>query len=171
MIKNVRGQKVDTVFVLIVFLVFAVSVLMVLLLGATTYGSITDMSREGHDESTILSYIWTKVKNSDDSGAITVVDFHGKPTLSIGEEIGGIIYHTLVYHYDGWVYELFSEVSLEFNPEDGVRIIESSELMFEELDYGLIKVSSGNRSLLLFPRGNAPDLHLHDFYAEEVIIG
>jgi len=155
MTTAIRGQRIDTVFVLIVFCVFAVSVLMVLMLGANTYGHITEMSREGQAERTVVSYIWTKVRNGDEEGSVSVGEFHGLPALRIDEEYGGIRYRTVIYHYGGWVYELFSEEGLDFFPEDGTRIIAAADLVFAELGYGLIRASSGTRALLISPRSKA----------------
>jgi len=154
MTKTVQNQKIDTVFVLIVFCVFAVSVLMVLMLGANTYKSITEMSREGQDDSTVLSYIWSKVKNGDTAGNVYVSDFHGQPALCIDEQYGQTLYQTVVYYYNGWVYELFSEPWLNLPPEGGAQIIRADDLSFETLNHGLIKISSGPKSLLISPRAN-----------------
>ena len=150
-----RGQRIDTVFVLIIFCVFAVSVLMVLMFGASIYQNMTEISREEHDERTVLSYVRTKVRNDDEAGRIQVGEFHGLPALCFDEDIGGISYRTIIYHYNGWVHELFSEAELDFQPQAGVPIMELSDLRFEELEYGLIKVSSGTKSLLIFPRGSS----------------
>jgi len=155
MTTSIRGQRIDTVFVLIVFCVFAVSVLMVLMLGANTYGHITEMSREEQAERTVISYIWTKVRNGDEAGGVSVGEFNGLPALRIDEEYSGIRYRTVIYHYNGWVYELFSEEGLDFFPEDGTRIIAAADLGFVELDYGLIRASAGTRSLLISPRSSA----------------
>ena len=145
-------NKIDSVFVLIIFSVFALSVLMVLMLGASVYKNMTEITREGQEERTLLSFIWTKVKNSDDAGSVYVGEFCGLPALCFDEDIGGTQYWTVIYHYDGWVYELFSEKELEFFPEDGERVLEIPELSFEEHEYGLIKVSSGKKTLLISPR-------------------
>jgi len=154
MLHSNRGHRIDTIFVLIIFCVFAVSVLMVLMLGASTYEHVTAMSREDYAGRAVLSYIWTKVKNSDDVGKVHIGEFHGLPALYIDEEIGQMRYRTAVYRHDGWVCELFYEADLEFYPEAGSQIISIDDLTFEQLESGLIKVSSGTGSLLIFPRGN-----------------
>jgi hypothetical protein len=153
MIKTTGGQKIDTIFVLIIFCVFALSVLMVLMLGASVYSNMTDITRTGQDERTLLSYVWTKVKNGDDAGSIYVGEFCGLPALCFDEEYGELQYQTAIYHYDGWVYELFYEKGYDFSPEDGVQIMEIDDLRFEEYERGLIKVSSGANSMLVSPRG------------------
>jgi len=171
MLKSVKEQRIGTVFVLCVFVVFAFSVLMVLMLGARTYSNITEMTREEQAERTVLSYVWTKVRNSDENGNISIGEFQGLPALRIDEDISGTIYRTVIYHYNGWVYELFSEAELEFSPEDGVRMIMTTDLDFTDLDHGLIRVSSGSKSLLISPRSSASDFDLYADHAEGVIIG
>ena len=155
MAKATGGNKIDTVFVLIIFSVFALSVLMVLMLGAKVYKNMTDMTREGQDERTLLSYIWTKVKNNDEAGSIYIGEFSGLPALCFDENINDTKYQTVIYHYKGWVYELFSEIGDEFLPEDGIKIMQINDLTFEEQGYGLIKASSGARTLLISPRSEA----------------
>ena len=150
--KMTGKNRIDTVFVLLIFSVFALSVLMVLMLGARIYNNMTDMTREGQDERTLLSYIWTKVKNNDKAGSVYVGEFCGLSALCIDEKFDETPYRTVVYQYDGWVYELFSETGIEFLPEDGIKVMMIDDLKFEEYEYGLIKISTGETSLLLSPR-------------------
>jgi hypothetical protein len=151
--KTVRNKRGDTVFVLIIFCIFAVSVLLVLMLGASTYQNMTEISRESQTERTVLSYIRTKVKNDDDAGKVYIVDFHGLSALCFEEELGGVSYRTLIYHYDGWVYELFSESEIDLSPDTGVRVIRIDDLTFEKQEHGLLKVSAGDMDLFISPRG------------------
>jgi len=159
-------HRIDTIFVLIIFCVFAVSVLMVLILGAGTYERVTALSRDGYTDRSILSYIWTKVKNSDSADCICVGEFNGLSALYIEEEFGQIKYRTTIYQYNGWVCELFYEKGLDFEPEDGARIIQFDDLSFKKLENGLIKVSSGDNELLIFPRGKASGTAPHADIAE-----
>jgi len=152
--KVTKGRSIDTIFVLIVFSIFAFSVLMVLMLGASVYRNINDISRDGQDERMVLSYVRTKIKNNDVAGSVYVDDFSGVTALFIDEKVGDTDFVTVIYNYDGWLYELFSETSLEFSPGTGVRIAGIDNMRFDEVDHGLIKVSAGDFSILLSPRGN-----------------
>jgi len=158
MIKSGRGKRIDTVFVLIIFCVFAVSVLMVLMLGAGIYRNMTDISNDGRDERTALSYIWSKIKSNDNAGQIYIGDFQGLPALCIDEEIDGVTYQTAIYHYNGWIYELFYEKDIDFSPDGGQQILKIDDLKFETLDRGLIKISSGASSVLISPRCGMADV-------------
>jgi len=144
---------------------------MVLMFGANIYQHMNEISREEHEERTILSYIRTKVRNNDEAGVVYVGEFHGIPALYYEESNEGTDYTTVVYHYDGWVMELFSEVGLDFYPQDGVPIMELNELMFEELEHNLIRVSSGTKNLLIFPRGDMAETWPHTSLGGEVPTG
>jgi len=150
--RALRGRNIDTIFVLIVFSIFAFSVLMVLMLGASVYRNINDISREGQQGHTALSYIWTKTKNYDNADSISVGDFNGIPALFIYEQDGEATFRTAIYNYDGWLCELYSNAELEFSPGDGDRIIQISNLDFREVGKGIIEITVDNKSLLLFPR-------------------
>ena len=158
MSKAAGRNKIDTIFVLLIFCIFALSVLMVLMLGASIYKNMTQTVHEGQDERAVLSYIWTKAKNSDESGNVYTGDFHGISAMCFDEEYSGVRYQTIIYHYNGWVCELFSEYELihdeesGFYPEDGTRLIKINNLKFEEYEHGLIKVSAGTQNLLISPR-------------------
>ena len=153
--KKIRGRSIDTIFVLIVFSIFAFSVLMVLMLGASIYKNINDISREGEHERTALSYVRTKTRNFDVAGNIYVDDFHGVSALYIDEKIDGTDFSTLIYGYDGWLYELFHDTSLDFSLDGGVRISRIDDISFDQLDHGLIRVTAGDLNLLLSPRSSS----------------
>ena len=153
MLKATRGQRIDTVFVLLIFSVFAVSVLIVLMLSASIYQNIAEMSVEGADERLALSYVWTKTKNSNDAGIVQIADFDGDSALVIDEKIGDRHFQTIIYYEDGWLMELFSEKDFGLDRSDGSRVMRVAELHFEAIEYGLIKVTAGNRTLFIYPLG------------------
>ena len=136
-----------------IFCVFAISMLMVLMLGADIYKNMTEISREGYDERTTLSYFWTKIKNSDENGKVYIADFQGTPSLCLAEIYGDTKYLTRLYRYGDNVCELFTEESVQLDPEDGMPVIGADDLTFEELEGGLIKITVGAKSVLIYPRG------------------
>jgi len=150
--KTIKNRNIDTVFVLIVFGIFAFSVLMVLMLGAGVYRNINEISRSKQDEHTVASYVWTKIKNFDSKDSITVGSFGDSSALFIAEEIGNVQYQTIIYKYDGWLHELFSEKALEFSPQNGRRIVQIDEMEFSYADNGLIEITTGDKKLLILPR-------------------
>ena len=147
-----KGSSIGTVATLIIFCVFSVSVITVLLLGASAYRNINTTSRAGHEERICLSFVWTRIKNSDGGSGLSVGYFEGRSALFIDEIEGGTKYHTIIYYYDGWMRELFFEEGLEFGLNDGARISRVESLSFEELSNGLIRATAGAESILIAPR-------------------
>ena len=146
---------VDTVFVLVIFCIFAMSVLLVLMLSGSIYGHITDVSSEGRDERIVLSYIRTKIRNTDSKGVISIIDFHGINTLSLKENLGEREFVTWIYVYDGWVRELFHEAGnfqIDFMPENGIALVRADFLNFEIIENNLLQVKTGFGSMLIYPR-------------------
>jgi len=168
--KFSSGQRIDTVFVLIIFCIFAVSVLMVLMLGAGIYQNMTDISREEQDERTALSYIRTKIRNNDIHGRIVIDEFGGLPALVYDEHFYDRHFRTSIYHYDGWIREMFADAELEFYPGDGHLVMPLDNITFEELDNGLFLITSGTRRLILSPRTSGARTLSADDIFEEVIL-
>jgi hypothetical protein len=154
MAKPAQTRRIDVVFSLLIFCAFAMAVLTTLMLGAGFYQRMNEMSQEGYDERIALSYVWTKIKNSDNIDMLYVHDFNGIPALSLYASFGDdTVYVTRIYPFNGWLYELFYEAELEMHPEDGTPIIRIGSLSFEQLEEGLIRVSTCSGSVLAYPRG------------------
>ncbi|MCL2840036.1 MAG: DUF4860 domain-containing protein [Defluviitaleaceae bacterium] len=145
-------NKIDTVFVLMIFCVFAVSVFLVLMLSGSVYRNMTDISTHGQNERIMLSYIRTMVRNNDTAESISVRHFNEISALAIEENIGGRIFVTYIYLYDGWARELFHESIHDFGPSAGIPLIRTDLLYFEEVESNLIRVSTNYGSMLISPR-------------------
>ena len=155
-------SRIDTVFVLVIFCVFAFCVLLVIMLSASAYTNMNEISR-GQNERILLSYIRTKIRNADIAGAVSVGEFHGISTLLLEENIGGRKFVTKIFMYEGAVRELFfenffardgnfSEDIPAFEPQDGVAIIRAEELKFSAREGGLIQVCTKIGSTFILPR-------------------
>jgi hypothetical protein len=153
--KPLQPRKIDTVFTLLLFSCFVMAVLITLMLGVRFYQRMSDISKEGYDERTSLSYIWTKVKNNDGAEEISVGSFGGIPVLYFYETYGDTRYETRIYPYNGWVYELFCETGMGLEPEDGTPIIRADSLSFDQTEEGLIRISAGSYSVLIYPRSKS----------------
>ena len=151
--KSIRGEQVGSAAAMMVFCVFAMLAFSVIMLGAVAYKNISGASRQDEDERGCLSYVWTVVKNNDEAGCVFVDDFYGEPALFLEETLNDTVYQTIIYHYDGWVRELFTSADYELTPDVGARIIEVETLNFEQLDDGNIVVTSGELSVFIAPRG------------------
>lgn len=129
--KN-RDNKsyIEGLLVLVLFGIFAICILMVLLTGAGAYRRLVERQQEAYADRTVPQYIATKVRQADEAGAVCIGDFCGVESLELRETYDKDEYITRIYCYDGSLRELFSDVSSDFKPEDGEKILEAEQVDF-----------------------------------------
>jgi hypothetical protein len=139
-------MKIDAAFVLLIFCVFAASVFLVLMLVGNIYQKINDTARTGQNERIALSYLRGKIRNGEN---IFIEEFHGLSAIAFEENIDGSIFITRIYSHDGWLRELFYQREENFLPQAGVRILRVGSLFFEEIENGLLRISTDHGSLVI----------------------
>ena len=123
-----KKKSMSGVLVLLIFAVFTVSVLLVLLSGADTVKKLTQRDQNTYHHRTAVQYLTTKVRQSDQSGAVSVGETDGCSTLVLTEKIDGITYETRIYCYDGWLRELYTTAAAVVPPAVGTPILEAESL-------------------------------------------
>lgn len=134
--KNAITHNLDGLAALLLFAVFAASVMAVLLTGAKAYRGVTRRDQEAYNARTAVQYVAQRVRQADSLYGITLEDFDGVESLVLGQ---GEPYITRLYCYEGWLMELYCLAGESFSPEDGERIIEAQELKLS-LDQGMLGV-------------------------------
>ena len=127
----------DGLLILLLFGVFAVSILAVLLSGAGAYRRLTERDDRAYDRRTATQYVSARVRQA--AGEVTVADFGGVEALELWEDIEGETYVTRVYCSDGYLRELFCWEEAELAPEDG-EIVLPAQAMSLNLEDGLLDV-------------------------------
>ena len=125
-----RKHQIDGLLVLLLFSVFAISILSVLLTGADAYKRLADRDDAAYNRRTAEQYVATKVRQAADG--IAVMPFEGVQALCFTEEIDGETYMTRVYWYDGYIRELFSSVEDELLPGDGEQVFPVDAMTMEQ---------------------------------------
>lgn len=132
-----RGQEhITSLAALLLLAVFAVSILLTLLEGASVYRRLVDRDQASWEDRSAFLYLTTRLRQEDRLDAITVEDFCGRPTLTLG---AGEEYVTRLYCYDGSLWELYSPAELELDQEDGERLLDL-EAMEPTLSNGLLRL-------------------------------
>lgn len=135
-----KSFAIDAIFMLVLFGVFAVSVLMTLGSGAQAYRGIAASLENHYEERTCVSYIATKVRHNDRGGNISITEFGDGSALAIQETIAEDEYCTLIYSWQGQVMELFTALPLELGPDAGLPIIGAKAVDFSTAKDGLLKI-------------------------------
>lgn len=142
-----RRHGLDSVFVLLLFGVFACCLMLVLLTGARSYKSVADRGEVAYEQRICTQYIATKVRHNDYSGGVTVGPFSEEEpelsTLFLHQTIEGEDYWVRIYCYDGTVRELFTEANQAMEPEDGQEVMAASALELT-LEEGLLTITAAD---------------------------
>ena len=150
--KNEKASRISTrLAAILMFTIFAVTVLCVLFAGAKAYGRLTSRSTAAYHRRTATQYIATKVRQAGDGASISIETFGGQNALVIRQTLEGTPCITRVYCHDGWLMELFTLQPEGFSPEDGEKVLPLDTLALA-LEGSLLTVS--------FPEGDMLRLHL-----------
>lgn len=155
MMKNENIPRISTrLAALLMFAIFAVTILCVLFAGAKAYGRLTSRSSSSYNSRTAMQYIATKVRQAPNGTSVSVGTFSGKNTLIIRQELDGTPCVTRIYCHNGWLMELFTLTENSFSPEDGEKILPLEGLSLSQ-DGSLLTVSiPGSASLRLHLQGH-----------------
>ncbi|MCR4960277.1 MAG: DUF4860 domain-containing protein [Lachnospiraceae bacterium] len=146
-------HTIDILFVLILFCVFAFSVIMVLGTGAGVYSNIVDGMEANYDFRTSSAYLFNKVHRSDAGGNVRCGTFGDSDALLLLEEIDNIYYCTYLYYYDGALMELFTRYGQDIAPEYGTEIMKLDSYKLKQLSPSLYEfeiVSEEGESSVLY---------------------
>lgn len=154
-----RKHSTDILFVLVLFLVFTSSALAVILLGARVYQSTSSRMESNYNVRTALAYVSEKIRQNDESGAVSLCELDGIPALTLSQRMEDTSYITYLYFQDGALKELLTEASREVSAEQGTAIISLKSFSVRETDDGFYSIRAENDqgetlSLLIHPRSD-----------------
>ena len=135
-----KNHTIDTVFVICLLLLFVLSSLSVIAIGASIYKKNVREMADNFSHRIACAYITEKVRQADEGGQIRVEEIFGENALVLTKEIKGVTYNTYIYDYDGNLMELFARSDLgSFYPQSGQRILEVDSFDIEEVSEGLFR--------------------------------
>ena len=136
-LNNRRTTTLDSVFVIALFTMFAVTAFLLILIGAKQYQNTADTMDANYETRTISSYLTEKVRQNDSNGTISIKNLEGTPALSLQTTENNISYVTYIYYYQNALREIVVNDASVFSLESGQEIIQTggfkAELMFDSL--------------------------------------
>lgn len=143
-----NSHSVYTVFVLLIFCLFAVCSLFLVLIGANVYHGIVDKMDSNNETRATLSYVSNKV-HAADSRDVSVETLGGQQTLVIRSDFSGKKFKTYIYYHDGYLMEFFTGAENGFSAGSGDKITPVSSFSMEKNGNRLsFSVSGQNRRSL-----------------------
>lgn len=132
--------KIDTLFLVSLFVLFAFTSCILVLLGAKQYHTTADSMNQNYEVRTAFSYFSEKVRQNDHA-SINLTNFDGIPALVITETTEAAAYQTYIYVYDHNLCELFVESQTDIHPSMGQPIVSMNALDMELSDRGLLTLT------------------------------
>ena len=115
-------HSMQGIFVFLLLGLFAVMSTLMVLLGAQMYHNTVDQTAENNEDRMLSAYVRSMVRAQDAAGAVAVEEQAGLKTLALHESLEGEEYVTWLYCYDNQLYEQFTSLGHDFEPEAGTAI-------------------------------------------------
>jgi len=140
------SHMIDILFTLALFCVFAASSLMVVLIGANVYQSTVESQEQNFVTCTSVSYVTSKIRQHDASGAVYMDTLDGVDALVLEQYELGRTFQTWIYHHDGALRELMTESGNagSVHPDAGQSIVEVEEFSISAVNANLLRLSARN---------------------------
>lgn len=139
-----ENSKYNTIFIILLYLLFTFISVSLLLVGGEVFSNISNSIDDNYDIRTSLSYVRVKLRQGDEKNNIYIDENNETPRLIIEEGDGRDIYQTIIYHYDGALYEMYIKKGVPFKQSDGDRIIDLEKLDFNIRD-NLVEISTESK--------------------------
>ncbi len=105
---------IDFIFSLSLLCVFTMCGLVVVLIGIHVYQGTEQNMGDAFSDRTAMAYVAKKIRQTDHTDGIDVIEIEGQPALMLTEEKALETYCTYIYYYDGYLQELY--VKPTFSP-------------------------------------------------------
>ncbi len=160
-LESRKSHVIDTLFVICLMLLFMLSALTVIAIGAGIYKKNVQQTSENYAQRISFAYITEKVRQADQNGSVFVRDLFNQEVLVLQEEISGSLYNTYIYDHDGYLMELFARDDLDnFYPQSGQKIYKLNSFEIIQVSPHLLKATitsedGGEESVYISVRSEA----------------
>lgn len=140
-LDNRRSTKIDSVFVIALFTMFAVTAFLLILIGAKQYQHTADTMDANYESRTISSYLTEKLRQNDSQGTIRITDIEGTHALALETVENDVTYITYIYYYENALREIVVNEQSIFSLGSGQEIITTGGFTAELVKNNLIKIT------------------------------
>ena len=128
-----KQRNIASLMVLLVFALFAVCIAIVLLTGVNACQRLNCRNQSSFDRRTAAQYIAARVRQSNVEGLVYPANFGTSECRDQGDTLFLLDSAeedvcTRIYCHNGYIWELYCDLSGEFLPEDGEKILKAEEL-------------------------------------------
>lgn len=141
--KQESRHMVDILFVLTLFLLFAVSALMLVMVGARVYQNTVNDMASNFDERTAFAYVTERIRQNNDANTVSVGTLEDVNSLILSQKVDGETYETYLYLHDGYLKELFIKKGSYLGENmlnAGQKILELKAFQVESIQDSLYRI-------------------------------
>lgn len=147
-----RKSPMNGMLLFLIYGMFALLSLFLVVIGAKVYRRVVAVGDENTSVRSSCLYVANKVRMN--SGTVALEQREGIQVLVFSETLEDREYESLIYYYNGSLYENYQAAGQEFMPEAGERLSEIDQVVFEEDAPGLLLMR------ILDYEGNWHNIHL-----------
>jgi len=118
-----RYSYIQVVCALSLFLLFSVCSLFLVTIGANNYKGVLGETDKSFNTNSSLHYVTNKLHSYDKIGGISLAEKDGVQVIVLNEDFSDGGYHTLIYCYDGYIFELLKQKNQSFKLGNGTKIL------------------------------------------------
>ncbi len=153
-LDNRRSNKIDSIFVIALFTVFAITAFLLILIGAKQYKHTANSMDANYESRTISSYLTEKIRQNDTADTISVCELKGTQAIALKTIENDATYVTYIYYYNEALREIMVNDTSVFSLEAGQEIIKTGGFYPEYEEEDLLKIS------ITTTEGNSMQLYL-----------
>ncbi|MDD3204636.1 MAG: DUF4860 domain-containing protein [Lachnospiraceae bacterium] len=132
--KQKNKHIVDILFVITLFCVFAVSALMLVIIGSRVYKNTVSNMDYNYNTRTSFAYITEKIRQFNTNESIQISDLDGHEALLLSTVSEEDTYYTYIYMYDGYLKELFIKSGTAPVPDAGQNILPLTDFQLTQVN-------------------------------------
>lgn len=141
-----KGWIVNFICSILLLGIFAVGALLLLNVGVRVYKNIALNNAENYKLRTSLSYVATKLRQTDAQGCVSLEERQELPVLVLREMDGDLEMETLIYFYQGSLREVYQMAGANFRPDSGGVIVEAAEFSMTLGENGMVHMTAKNKN-------------------------
>jgi hypothetical protein len=144
--KYHKAWMVNFISIIVTLGIFAISCLILANIGIHVYQNVVLANDNNFELRTSLSYVATKIRQTDTVGYPKIEQKDGVDVLVLGEEIEGNMFETLIFHKDGSLYEIYQEAGAEYELEYGQETMEIEKFTMQLTNSGMVTLTAVNHA-------------------------
>ena len=144
--KYHKAWMVNFISIIVTLGIFGISCLLLANIGIRVYKNVVLANDNNFELRTSLSYVATKIRQTDTVGYPKMEQKDGVDLLILGEEIEGNMFETLIFHKDGSLYEIYQEAGAEYELDYGQETMEIENFSIQLTSTGLVTLTAMNHA-------------------------